>query len=274
MYKLDTIQEDTWFCNLEHIYAYKVTKDIEWNPDYNLWTRIRHYTESSRNARHAYDLNQSRIFRLAQIQLGESNEEIAQALEPLATDRSNQDYTYDEVNLIMRASQVQLTDTEENELQRILAESFDISHPDFDQRKAMENLQKNFQGTVGLCQNCLMAKKKTELEQYEAYCQECYEELYPPVEPEPTPPSPPETPNLASTNETQKVIELLQDQIQQQAQIIELLQKQVQFVESQTQTIATLQAKVNKFETFYRQLKGLCDKSLEVENSSELFTNF
>ena len=135
----------------------------------------------------------------------------------------------------------------------------------------MENLQKNFQGTVRLCQNCLIAKKKTELEQYETYCQECYEELYPLVEPEPTPPSSPE---ILSSNETQKVIELLQDQIQQQAQIIELLQKQVQLAESQTQTIATLQAKVNKFETFYRQLKGLCDESLETESSSQLFTNF
>ena len=108
----------------------------------------------------------------------------------------------------MRASQVQLTNTEKSELQWILAESFDISHPDFDQRKAMENLQKNFQGTVRLCQNCLIAKKKTELEQYETYCQECYEELYPLVEPEPTPPSSPE---ILSSNETQKVIELLQN---------------------------------------------------------------
>ena len=67
MHKLDTTQEDSWFCNLEHFYAYKAAQDIEWNPNYNLWTRVRHYTESTRNADHAYDLNQSRIFRLAKI---------------------------------------------------------------------------------------------------------------------------------------------------------------------------------------------------------------
>jgi hypothetical protein len=172
MHKLDTVEEDTWFCNLEHLYAYKAAKDIEWNPNYNLWTQVKHYTESTRNAGHVYDLNQSRIYRLAQIQLGESNEQIASALEPLATDRSNQDYTDEEINLIMRAPHIQLTSTEEDELQRILAESFDISHPDFDQHRAMQNLQKNFQGTVGLCKNCLMAKAKTELAQYDQYCQE------------------------------------------------------------------------------------------------------
>ena len=67
MHKLDTTREDSWFCSLEHFYAYKAAQDIEWNPNYNLWTRVRHYTESTRNAGHAYDLNQSRIFRLAKI---------------------------------------------------------------------------------------------------------------------------------------------------------------------------------------------------------------
>ena len=67
MHKLDTTQEDSWFCNLEYFYAYKAAQDIEWNPNYNLWTRVRHYTESTRNAGHAYDLNQSRIFCLAKI---------------------------------------------------------------------------------------------------------------------------------------------------------------------------------------------------------------
>ena len=73
MHKLDTTQEDSWFCNLEYFYAYKAAQDIEWNPNYNLWTWVRHYTESTRNVGYAYDFNQSRIFRLAKIQLGESN---------------------------------------------------------------------------------------------------------------------------------------------------------------------------------------------------------
>ena len=109
MIKLDSTQEDTRFCNLECLYAYKAAKDVEWNPNYNLWTRVRHYTESTRNAGHAYDLNQSRIYRLAQTQIGESDEDLAHALEPQIADRSNQDYTYDKVNIIMRASQIQLS---------------------------------------------------------------------------------------------------------------------------------------------------------------------
>ena len=51
-------------------------------PNYNLWTRVHHYTESTRNAGYAYNFNQSRIFHLAKIQLGESNQDLAEALEP------------------------------------------------------------------------------------------------------------------------------------------------------------------------------------------------
>ena len=105
-----------------------------------------------------------------------------QALEPLENDRFNQDYTYNEITLILQASHIQLTDTEENKLQRILAKSFDTSHPDFDQHKAIENLKANFNGTVALCSECLMAKHRTELEQYKDQCKECYEELHPSVE--------------------------------------------------------------------------------------------
>ncbi|CAG8639914.1 4468_t:CDS:1, partial [Cetraspora pellucida] len=65
-------------------------------------------------------------------------------------------------------------------------EFFDISHPDFDQHQAIENLQSNFQGTVRFCENCLHAKTKVELEQYNQYCQECYEEAHSP-EPEQAP---------------------------------------------------------------------------------------
>ena len=73
MHKLDSIDDDTWFCDLEHLYAYKAAQDIVYNPNYNLWIRVRHYTESTRNAGHAYNLNQSRIFRLAKIWLDKSN---------------------------------------------------------------------------------------------------------------------------------------------------------------------------------------------------------
>ena len=106
MHKLDTIREDSWFCNLEHLYAYKAAQDIEWNPNYNLWTRVCHYTESTRNAGHYYDMNQDRIFRLAKIQLGESAQELVDALEPQITDHYNQGYSNEEINLIVHVSHV------------------------------------------------------------------------------------------------------------------------------------------------------------------------
>jgi len=125
MHKLYTIQEDSWFCNLEHFYTYKAAQDVEWNPNYNLWTKICHYTESTRNAGHAYDLNQSRIFRLAKIKLGESNQEITEALEPQMNNQSNQNYSDDDISIIMRAPHITLSETEQVILDRILQESFD-----------------------------------------------------------------------------------------------------------------------------------------------------
>ena len=47
----------------------------------------------------------------------------------------------------------------------------------------MQNLQRQFQETVALCKNCLLAKKRTELEQYNHLCKECYEEAQPPTLP-------------------------------------------------------------------------------------------
>ena len=57
-----------------------------------------------------------------------------------------------------------------------------------------------------------MAKAKTELVQYDQYCQECYDELYPlPVqepEPEPEEPTTKPTPSITKDN-TQEMIRLL-----------------------------------------------------------------
>ena len=65
---------------------------------------------------------------------------------------------------------------EEATLQRILNESFNTSHPNFDARKAMENLRNNFKGQVALCRECLFAKHCTELEAYQGHCKECHDE--------------------------------------------------------------------------------------------------
>jgi hypothetical protein len=126
----------------------------------------------------------------------------------------------------------------------------------------MENLQRNFQETVGLCRNCLMAKAKTKLEQCDQYCQECHDELHqsPPLpepetgslspnrtptpsqsEPEPQDPSQNPTPSITPPNEEmQKMISLLQQQVEQQEQIIDTLQKQMETFGQQSQIIATL----------------------------------
>jgi hypothetical protein len=63
------------------------------------------------------------------------------------------------MNLILRAPHIQLSGTEEEELQRILTESFDTSYPDFDQHQAIENLKRNFNRTVALCSEYLIAKQ-------------------------------------------------------------------------------------------------------------------
>ena len=168
----------------------------------------------------------------------------------------------------MRATEVQLTETEEEQLQRILAESFDISHPDFDQQRAMENLQRNFQGTVGLCKNCLHAKTKAELEQYDQYCQECYDEVHPTSSSEPEQASLTLTSSSTQTlDNSQEIIQLLQNQIMQQAQIIATLQEQAQTFKNQAQIIAHLQSKVEQFEAFHNRMRNLYCEALPFDDS-------
>ena len=84
--RLDSLQAELWFCDLEHLYAYKASQNVLYNSNYNLWTKIRHYTESTQNAGHQYELNQTRIFRLATIRLHESDQTICKAFEPQVND--------------------------------------------------------------------------------------------------------------------------------------------------------------------------------------------
>ena len=72
------------------------------------------------------------------------------------------------------------------------------------------------------------------MEQYKDYCQECYEELNPKYEPEPElelqpevlpiQPELPPQPQVQPESDQSKLIRLLQQQVEQQAQIIALLQ--------------------------------------------------
>src|SRR5205807_3045793 len=100
----------------------------------------------------------------------------------------------------MRASNITLSETKQEILDRILQESFDQTYPEFDHYKTLENLQKNFNNKVALCKSCFISKQKEELEQYEEYCQECYDELNPIPEPkvEPQPKILPIQPELPS----------------------------------------------------------------------------
>src|SRR6266516_7605644 len=110
-----------------------------------------------------------------------------------------------------------------------------------------------------------MSKQKEELEQYEEYCQEYYDELN--LTPEPKvesqskilsiQPELPSQPQVQPELDQSELIKLLQQQIEQQAQIIALLQAQAKTFEHQAQTIETLQNKVNSFERFHQQIGNI-----------------
>ena len=116
-------------------------------------------------------------------------------------------------------------------------------------------------------------------------CKECYEEAHPLPDPEteilPPTPSIPEVSDLNESTtlpiielpivapiktaspvlESAELIQLLQEQIRQQAQIITLLQEQAKTFEHQEQTIKALQDRVHYFENFHHRLKDLYTES-------------
>jgi hypothetical protein len=180
------------------MYAYKAASDVLFNPNYNLWIRVKHYTESSRSAGSYYNMNQSKIFRLAKVYLQETDITLQEALEPQTTDRYNQPWNDEDMSLILRAEQsLELTESEEQNLQQVLAESFDISHPEFDHRLALANLRRNFSHPVDLCKECLHVKHQDELDQYEGCCEDCAPSPMPIYEPPKEHYSPPLTPQLS-----------------------------------------------------------------------------
>src|SRR6185436_17507203 len=101
MHHLESITEELWFCELEHLYAYKASTDVLYNPNYNLWTRIRHYTESIRSAGSQYEMNRTRIFHLTKVYLQETDLTITEALEPQINDQINRPWSYEEMDLIL-----------------------------------------------------------------------------------------------------------------------------------------------------------------------------
>src|SRR6201988_5069006 len=160
---------------------------------------------------------------------------ISEALEPQTNNRISQPWSYDEINLILRAEQTTLTDEEEQLLQRTLAESFDISHSEFDHRVALANLYRQFSTSVNLCKECLHVKHQEELDKYDGYCQDCASSATPIHEPVDTSSS-----TLESESETLPPLEpdstlLIVEQLKQQ-------------VKTQNQLILKLQQKVDKLE--------------------------
>ena len=79
-------------------------------------------------------------------------------------DQSNQNYSDEDISLIMRAPHITLSETEQGILDQILQESCDQIHPEFDHYKALDNLQKNLNNKIALCKSCFMPKLKEELE--------------------------------------------------------------------------------------------------------------
>ena len=234
MYQLESSQEELWFCELEHLYAYKASQDILYNPNYNLWTRIQHYTESTRSAGHQYNMNQTRIFRLAKVLLQESDLTIVEALEPRATDRIHSPWTPEQISLILRAEQSVLNEGEEDLLQQAIEESFDTSHPEFNKQVALANMRRSFTILVDLCKECSHVKHQEELDENDGYCTDC---------------APPPLPIYES--EILEIIELELDTI---TPITSQLQQQIN---QQNQLIEQLQTKVLNLENFNQQLVQL-----------------
>ena len=77
-----------------------------------------------------------------------------------------------EMLLLLRAERDLLYDDEEITLQQTLADSIDISHPDFDRQMAIVNLKRSFIVAVDLCNECLIVWHQEELDQNQGTCNE------------------------------------------------------------------------------------------------------
>ena len=144
------------------------------------------------------------------------------------------------MNLILRAEQATLTNEEEQLLQQTLAESFDISYPEFDHRVALANLYRQFSTPVDLCKECLHAKHQEELDQYNGYCQDCAFPSTPIHEPVDTSSSTLESESetllLLEPDPTLLIVEQLKQQVEIQNQLILQLQQKVDKLEKINQT--------------------------------------
>jgi hypothetical protein len=234
------------------MYAYKAHTDVLYNHNANLWARVQHYTVSTRSAGAQYEMNQTRIFRLAKILLEESDQTIQEALEPLSGDIINYPWTNEEISLVLRAEQGYLNSNEEPTLDQMLDNLFDISHPDFTKEQALDNLHRSFTTPVGLCKECLMVKHQEELDRNQNTCDECVLiEETPDVSvkeiiEEPIEPKEQEYPQLIDQNQR---IQQLEDRVQKleslNRQLIQLLVNDSQQTNERVQQLTSLVNELN-----------------------------
>ncbi|CAG8609514.1 8753_t:CDS:1, partial [Cetraspora pellucida] len=65
---------------------------------------------------------------------------------------------------------------------------------------------------------------------------------------------------------SKQIIQLLQKQIKQQAQVIAMLQEQTQTYKAQAQMIAHLQNKVDQFEVFHNRIRNFYCEVLSLDD--------
>ena len=77
-----------------------------------------------------------------------------------------------EISLLLKAERDLLYDDKEITLQQTLANSIDISHPDFNRQMAIVNLKRSFIVVVDLCNECLIVQHQEELDRNQGTCNE------------------------------------------------------------------------------------------------------
>ncbi|HEY1248319.1 MAG TPA: hypothetical protein VGE97_04975 [Nitrososphaera sp.] len=195
-------------------------------------------------------MNQTRIFRLAIIRLQENDQTILEALEPQVNDRINNEWTDEDMTLVLRAEQGLLDDEEDYpRLEQVIQNSFDTSHPDFNQEYALAQMRRSFTYPVDLCKECLFMKHQEELDKHEGYCDDCAPVvvLFEPPLPEPEPEE--EIVPLITT------MSVMQQQLDDQAHLIQQLQDRINTLEDKNDQLIQLLQENNQH--FQRQFEAL-----------------
>ncbi|CAG8487995.1 3127_t:CDS:2, partial [Cetraspora pellucida] len=159
------------FCDYHCQAAYKVYQDIQ-NPNKDLWTRIRHWTETEKLS--AYKMNQSAILRTVLIMKNFLSLLYEKALEDQIGDFFNsasetddddwysEDYSFTRV---MRSLKITPEEQKEKErLRKIIVESFTFNS-DIDVEDILDSLHERFGKSIKdytFCKSCWYIIKKTE----------------------------------------------------------------------------------------------------------------